>query len=136
MSYETVRKALTELILAIKPSDATLVIGNDPFDWSNPPEVFTSVKISFEGARQIGVEAQPRTRFYGFLRWRTHVREGLGTKPAADALDWIQSGVEYQVVMAPGVRITLETLVPDDDTSPVKGWCLHDADILFRVSPA
>lgn len=136
MSFESVRQALTELILSIKPVDTVLVIGNDPFDWSNPPEVFTSVKISFEGGSQIGASATPRSRHYGYLRWRTHVREGQGTKPAAEALDWIKAGLEYQVVSAPGARVILETLVPDDDTAPVRGWCLHDADLLFRIHPA
>ncbi len=136
MSFEIARQLLTQKIMDTIPVGEVVVIGNDPFDWNSPPEVFHSVKISFQGAGQIGMAADPKTRDYGYLRLRTHIRQGLGAKPATTALDWFRDSLAFKIFVGAGLRITLEALVPEGDPVEVRGWCMHDASLFFRIHPA
>jgi hypothetical protein len=136
VTFEVVRQTFVTEMLAGIPVGAVATFDNDPFDWANAPSVFHHVRISFQAASQIGMSASPKTRDAGYVYLRTHVRQGLGSKPATEALDWYRTALEFKILSAPGVRITCEAMEPDGDPVEVRGWCIHDAKVFFRVHPA
>jgi hypothetical protein len=136
VTFEVVRQTFVTALQAGIPVGAVVTFDNDPFDWGNAPPVFHHAKITFLGASQIGMAANPKTRDTGYVYLRTHVRQGLGSKPAAEALDWFRAALEFQILTAPGVRVTCEAMEPDGDPADIRGWCIHDAKVFFRVHPA
>lgn len=135
MTFEAVRQAIVTAVDAAVPNGMVVTIDNDPFNWATPPEVFNHVRVEFVDASQIGMAAAPKTRDSGYVRLRTHIRAGQGSRPATEAMDWLRGALEFQILGAPGARVTFEALQPEG-SDDLKGWCMHDSRLFFRVHPA
>lgn len=135
MTFDAVRQAISAEILNNVSGGLIVTVDNDPFDWSNPPATFNHIEISFQGANQIGMSANPKSRDVGYVYLCTYVQTGAGSDAPGKALDWLRGVLEYKILSAPGARITFEAMQPDGTGNP-RGWYTSDAKVLFRVHPA
>jgi hypothetical protein len=106
-----------ELVALVQPAYATaypgakLVVDNQPFDWNNPPESFTTFEIKFQGGCQIGMAADAKDRVRGHVYVTAYVRLGTGSKTALQTLDWFRGVLSRRAVG----RLQLQAAEPAGD---------------------
>ncbi len=111
--------------------DIPLVFENTPFDYNNPPEMFTEVEIEFHDGNQIGVAVNPKTRYAGCVYVTVTTREGKGTRAALAVLDWMASHLGYYQTL----RLHLLEPKPRKSSAP-KGWNSQGLKVEFYSNPA
>lgn len=133
-----IRDALVALVyadfIAAYPT-VPIVTDNAPFDWNAPPERFVEFEVRHYAGAQIGLSASPRTRLRGFVYVSVNCRAGMGSKPALELLDWFIAALEYKIVAASGVRISLQEADPTG-VEVLKGWYSERLRVSFHADPA
>lgn len=130
---ETIRQAVTTAIQGPYDSafpNAPVVFQNAPFDWNNPPALFTEMEIEYLGGRQIGAAAEPKTRLYGYVYASVKARDGTGSAQCNLILNWIASALEYKK-LGPAQFQASE----DDGSTTSKGWYQKHIKVSFYADP-
>lgn len=126
---EAIREAVTSYldpIYKVQFPDIPLVWKNAPFDWNDPPPVFTYVEIVFHHGAPIGMRAAPKMRLQGHIYVYLYVKEGDGTKTALETLDWVESQLKFRKI---GLAQCQEP-----SPSPIKGptgWEIEATKVVF-----
>jgi len=134
MNQETIRDTLNGLVSVDFPlayPDIPIVYDNQPFDRNNPPERWVEYEIKFNGANQIGMAMNPKSRIHGFVYVTVWSKEGAGSKTSARLADWFTQKLQY----ASSNGVLLQAAEPVPDKPPV-GWYIDQLKLYFYANPA
>lgn len=111
-----------------------LVFDNAPFDWNALPERFVTCELKFYGGNQIGAQAEPRTRYTGYVYITAYAREGTGSSACLDMVEWLGSQLAYVVLSNSTAKVVMKEAEPvGSDTE--KGWYLEQLKVPFFADP-
>jgi len=104
-----------------------IVYGNDPFDWNNAPETFVTLEVIVNGGRPIGSNADPKTRYPGYVYVCAQTRAGAGSGLNRQIITWFITALKYRAIGA----MRLQEPEPDTDGDAPAGWYSDDLKVSF-----
>lgn len=75
-----------------------IVHDNSPFDWNSPPPEFVQFEVKFIDGNQVGMAADPKTRYTGFVYVTTFARSGTGSQRTLAILDFFADLLKFAYV--------------------------------------
>lgn len=103
----------------------------DAVDRNSPPPLWVEFEIKWADGEQVGMAANPKTRFHGFLYVTVWARRGDGTKVSAEVIDWFINQLKY----ASPTGVCMQAPEPSTPTPP-NGWYLEQLKLYFYSAPA
>ena len=111
-----------------------LVIGNSPFNWNDPPNLFATFEVEFNRGERISLGGPLKTRVHGYAYVTTRSAPGTGERAALGVLDWFSTQLGEAILTAPGYRIVLQA--PQPGPGPAwAGWSAQEVKFRFTADP-
>lgn len=126
---DQVRGAITGLVyptIQTMVPDMPIAFDNAPFDRNSLPDLWAEFEVVFDGGRQLGPSASPKTRRRGQVHVSVYLREGMGTKRATWALGAFRSLLAYAYA---GRAVLGEP--QDIPEPPGRGWYIRSLQVPF-----
>lgn len=110
------------------------VTDNSPFNWNDPPKLFTEFEIEFNWGKRISLGGALKVRVLGFVYVTARAADGAGVRESLGRLDWFSAKLGEAVVPAVGYRIVFQAPRPAD-CSPWKSWDGRAVKFDFHADP-
>lgn len=111
-----------------------LVIGNSPFNWNDPPNLFATFEVEFNWGKRISLGGPLKTRVYGYAYVTTRAAPGTGERAALSVLDWFSTQLGEAILTAPEYRVVLRA--PQPGPGPAwAGWSVQEVKFSFTADP-